>query len=239
MTLGATALGLALWGTLLLGLQACGSSSSNGAPAGADAQADTAASATPCAECNLAATSFGGDCYNEAAACNASAACTALATCISTCNQGDSSCVDTCVSVNPGAVSGYNAVGNCLCNTSCASTCGASCVGATDAGFDAGFDTGTMTTGDGGDPCTTCQTAALSSGGACFEEVSTCMTDTSCSALVSCLGQCAVGDATCENQCGSTDSAGVSDYEAVGNCLCGAACGAACASSCTGGADGG
>jgi hypothetical protein len=225
--------GFALVSMALFGPSGCGSKSggSAGPPpdAGIDVQLD------PCQECDLEATSPGGMCSSQAEACNASTSCTALATCLSECAIDDSACIGRCATASDaGVVAEYNAVGNCLCATSCAAVCGASCVGA----FDAGMDVG----GGGGDAgsCNTCESAATTSGGACYSQVSACMNSSSCAALVTCLAGCAAGDTSCVDGCGTSNPAGESDYDAVGTCLCGSACGSPCASECSaGGGDGG
>jgi hypothetical protein len=222
-----------------LGLQGCASKNAASAGPEADAQADAALD--PCAQCNQAATSPGGQCASEADTCNASATCTALATCIGGCASGDMGCINTCAGASPAAVSTYDAVGNCLCGTSCAAVCGASCVGAYDAGpGDAGGGADAEGTGDagaGGDVgggCSACESAATTSGGACYAEVMACNANAACGALLSCLGACQPGDTSCATNCQTTDQAGTGDLDAVNECLCMTACATPCSAACGG-----
>jgi hypothetical protein len=225
---------LAPW-ALLLALSACTKNNDSGAPDAAEPP-DAAPDVSPCVACENTATAPGGQCYAQAAACNASTACTALATCISECSVNDESCVTTCGNASPASVPAYDAVGDCLCgSTSCPSICGASCAGQYDAGpFDSGMgitdsglvgDTGPSGT-DAGGACTACENTATN--GTCAPEVTACTQSSSCMALLTCLNGCQAGDTSCEAACESTDMAGVSDFNAAVQCIdtqCSSACG--------------
>jgi hypothetical protein len=69
--------------------------------------------------------------------------------------------------------------------------------------------------------CNTCLDTAQQSGGTCSSGIDQCRNDAACTSYVTCLNGCA--DATCENNCRNSASAGaVSQVNAIDACLCGA-----------------
>ena len=64
----------------------------------------------------------------------------------------------------------------------------------------------------------------------CCSDEASCANDADCSALLQCLGQCASGDTTCENDCASAHPTGTSLLTVVTDCL-----NAHCALPCAGG----
>jgi hypothetical protein len=91
-----------------------------------------------CNECIGDATSTGGDCSDEWAACPGT--CSELDTCYAQCASGDTACYQSCDTTYPAAVGPLQAVYDCLC---LAATCGEIC-GCTDepSGTGAGGGTG-------------------------------------------------------------------------------------------------
>jgi hypothetical protein len=106
-------------------------------------------------------------------------------------------------------------------------------------------DAGTPPADDAGpadaavDPCTACASQAEQAGGACGTLTSTCVNDSACDTLATCVNSCAAGDSACVNTCATTAGAtAVGEYNAVASCICGAsACESQCGASCGGGAD--
>jgi hypothetical protein len=97
--------------------------------------------------------------------------------------------------------------------------------------FDTGtsVDTGTTTGSCAGDefqfPTAACQTCVDSM---CCSDVTACSGDPTCGSLVTCISNCAQGDQTCANTCGSMYSSAVTEYNNLGMCVmsgCTTACG--------------
>lgn len=140
-------------------------------------------------------------------------------------SYGDPSCSSYGVSSRTSAAIGTNGfITQYLAGTSTGGTPGGSTSGGTG---------GTTTA------CGSCQQQATSVGGACYSQIQTCQGNNDCVTLINCLQNCS--DDTCSQACASASQAGVSDYTAVTDCLCGTGCGTECATECgnsTGGSTG-
>ena len=159
--------------------------------------------------CNTCLTT---SCCTEGTACNANTACNAITLCIQSC--ADDTCAQGCLTANPGGAMDYNSLTGCINNE-----CATSCVAGATAG-DAGGTCGGFTFSSSA--CQSCfSTSCCSQGG-------DCASNADCTALDSCIGGCAAGDATCENACVTAHPNGSDALNALGNCLsgpCGSACG--------------
>jgi hypothetical protein len=100
----------------------------------------------------------------------------------------------------------------------------------------AGSDTSTSTTGDAGSTCpqtTTCEecsTCALNGG--CATLWATCEASSDCQAIDQCYANCGTGDAACHANCQADSPNGMSDYQAVNDCVHCTECPTACAGQC-------
>ncbi len=82
--------------------------------------------------------------------------------------------------------------------------------------------------------CTNCENAEVGTGGCCESTWNTCVNDTDCSSIVTCINNCASGDTTCQQNCYNSNPNGQSAFNNVATCLTGdgsttlGACGLAC-----------
>jgi hypothetical protein len=142
-------------------------------------------------------------------------ACTGGAYCSSgVCVGGTTTCSGTLTMCNGLCVDTTTSATNC---GSCGHVCGSgqTCAGSVCSG-------GTTTT------CATCASTAES--GTCATQYAKCQSNTSCTALGTCIGGCAAGDTTCRDNCYNANSAGYTDLSTLQSCICTTAC----SSSCTG-----
>jgi len=71
-------------------------------------------------------------------------------------------------------------------------------------------------------------------GSACCADGTACANSASCTALVTCLGNCAQGDTTCANGCATQNQSGVATLQALQTCIS-----SSCSTQCAAGGSGG
>jgi hypothetical protein len=100
-------------------------------------------------------------------------------------------------------------------------------------------DAGPSDAGPDVSPCAACDNAATGPGGQCYAQASACNASNACTALATCISECAITDQTCIATCANASAASVPAYNAVGDCLCSTSCPSICGASCAGQYDAG
>jgi hypothetical protein len=87
---------------------------------------------------------------------------------------------------------------------------------------------------DGGtsQACTTCETSAIGTTGACHTQAAACQADTQCTSYRSCMQACQPTDTTCQTNCQTQYPNGTNEFSALATCICGTACASPCATEC-------
>lgn len=162
-------------------------------------------------------TCFEQSCCSEAQACNASAQCTTLLACDRACAANDAACFQKCLSAAGPGQHLLEAMIDCeFGQATCAAACGATTDGGGGAIMCGGIKTGVA-------PCDSCIESS------CCSEATACGTSGACLTVVDCVNNCN-GVMSCEQGCGTTTPAGVSDANAINACLnskCATQCAAA------------
>jgi hypothetical protein len=105
-------------------------------------------------------------------------------------------------------------------NTDCGS-CGHPCTnGQTCSDYECSGNTGTT--------CSSCEVTVEGSGGACATQYTTCANDANCGDYSSCMGACATGDSTCEENCEVEYESGMTEAENLQTCICSQQCTSQC-----------
>lgn len=123
------------------------------------------------------------------------------------CQFGEVICGDACTDVQ-------NDANNC-------GDCGKKCVGA---------DFCDSSTCVGDNACNSCFSDSQMAGGACKDELDTCLADTECKALLQCIGGCSTQ--ACADMCFNMHPDGIDLQQAIVSCACFDACSLECSQSC-------
>lgn len=170
--------------------------------------------AQTCDACTSQVIVPGEACETSWASCINNTDCVAFLECLNGCS--DATCQNKCVSDHATGVGLYGKVIDCMCTpAACETSCVDMCSGPA-----CGFSISNAA-------CNTCFETQ------CCDKGKKCADNSTCVALVQCLNACNDNDQTCYNACGTNNSGGVADYNAMIDCMSGP-----CAGSCGGGSAG-
>jgi hypothetical protein len=145
-------------------------------------------------------------------------------TCGHACSDGDYCTNGTC----------YGTSAQCGTLTSCPDGCQNLETSNTDCGACGSPCTGEQTcsdfkcTGGSSTTCNSCETTAEESGGACATQYTACANDANCNDYTSCMGACAAGDSTCQENCEIEYQSGMTEAENLQTCVCTQQCSSQC-----------